>query len=400
MDNDHAQAPAARLSFRHALALIIPFFVTGLMSGQTPLREYTLFVAADLKISQGSDFDPVIGVDRGSVLIAADGVMEAVPRKDIRNIRMDREIRLSSTKLVIGEHRAERAYSPRNDPELQAMQLQMTLQDYYADMEDLASAERQRAATAHNQLVRSGAPAQEIQASEGKLAAADAKYSDAAFETGRIADQASLLSPGGHELFDSIHARLELSAADRIQNAYVMLAVWYGLPDGSGPLRLQTYFKNIGQIDNRRKVVQFHEHGLPPGYTLERHAFHVFSGGREIPSNLSSKTTTLSETEAHQFLVLQYTTENRHQTLPATPAWPTLGQNPLAQLNAEQIAQPLYVLVDESGRVVDVTEDSSGKQRADGTIREVLHEQPFFPALDDGKPVLQRVEIRLAEWQT
>ncbi len=150
----------------------------------------------------------------------------------------------------------------------------------------------------------------------------------------------------------------------------------------------------IGPTARRIDLVQT---GLPPGFAVDEYEVHIYIGGSEIPTSLSSHRIQVTADEAVQFLLTQYLSGNPAVDRP---------------IRAVPALMPLdfcdHVPVGERGRTFDIDVDAQGvvtrldlqpgatgvdEAYLDKTLREVR----FLPALLHGVPVASTGRFALSE---
>ena len=121
---------------------------------------------------------------------------------------------------------------------------------------------------------------------------------------------------------------------------------------------------------------------------------HLYSYGAEVGTNLSEKSTLLSEDQALAILMAGYLNSNRGKTVPAEPIWATAPWSFRAMLDPESMRGQVQLSVDDEGRVTELRHNPN--QHMPRLLREVLTKTRFYPALEKGQAVASTRQVDLA----
>jgi hypothetical protein len=167
------------------------------------------------------------------------------------------------------------------------------------------------------------------------------------------------------------------------------------LRDPDGKIHDVNFYKPIGALDSTPRKINHLQTGLPPDSEILEVKIHLFNRGKEVATNRSEKSFGLSAAEAHQYLLLDHTANNRGETLPARPVWELA---PAALKSADSPGSfdfTVSVKVDAEGRV-DFAKDAN--QIVPAHISAIVEQLTFLPALHEGQPVASTVAVNLADY--
>jgi hypothetical protein len=376
-----------------ALAIVAALMAgTGALGGGTDATPaetpFTIFVGVDLLVPEGKEFHPMQRYLRESVEVLVDGHFKLIPIRKLKNLRVDREPKISRMTATITELRVERAYSTNNDPRNRWASAETGLvggENEAVDMavRTLVEAEFQAQAGGGNPSTDETVK-QARRDLESVTSTPRSDFSDPAFYEGKIQDELQ------QELFDAIEVAFRVSADEVLNDCYMVMICDLFEPRAPKIIVRWIYLRHLGAIGPDPRRIWVKNGGFPPGFTLQRHEVHLYLPGRELATNLSEKSVQIAESDAFQFLNLQYIAEHKGETLRPVVAWNNLPAGFAAGLPEELLTQPIWADVDANGVVVSSSASSE--------TRDLVKLIRFHPALEEGKPVPGRVKIILSDY--
>jgi hypothetical protein len=375
------------------------------VAAASPERHYQLFVGLDLEVPWQEGFQPVRGVynQQRGVEILVDGEKRRVLIDRADSLRMRRELKVGPAPAEIANLRAERVYSPLNDPARKWMSAQITMASQHEVQMQEAQGEVTRRAL---EFVNPGQYASPDSPTGDAFQDLMNRQSDAENFMARAAAPA-LSDPMGaanrmaneqaRDLYDAIEVVFDVSAVDIIADAYVVMLANYKVAGRPENYRF-IYTQSIGTVDTRPRKVRLWSGGLPMGYELLDTVVHLYSYGMEIPTNLSDKSVTVSEEQALRVLTASHLNTNRGRTLPARPLWQTAPPNFRARLDFRHLPATVRLDIDSDGKVTAVRDEQGEPLPVRGLLRDVLVSTRYLPALAEGTPVASTLSIEPARF--
>ncbi|HTX66639.1 MAG TPA: hypothetical protein VMD31_12775 [Opitutaceae bacterium] len=367
-----------------------------------PPKPYTLYLGADLSIERDAKTCPVRGVERNAFVIEVDGKRVPVRNADLQ-MRIDSALKLTTAYATLGGIRAERVYTPANNP-LRREEQAMDLANYNSSVVDEAADELRYA---------------QMMAAAGKMGASDAagnsitlplldSDSEAQFaalqsslqaQHSELSSAANMAARTRADTCDALYLSFDLSSRQPLEDPYVVAIVRFREnPDNPKSTRVLVYAQALPAINDKPQTVRFFRGGFPPGYQLVDYQIHLYDHGTEIATSAAAKQLAMTTEEAFQFASADYAARNRNQTLPPAPAkafWP--GDLP-ARLSVKKLDRTLYVKVDKDGRVAGFFDDAACIRPVnDAELEAVRPELHFFPALAKGKSIESVVAFNLGQ---
>jgi hypothetical protein len=106
----------------------------------------------------------------------------------------------------------------------------------------------------------------------------------------------------------------------------------------------------------------------------------------------------LTRDEAFQYVLIDYTSQHKGASLPATPAMGKLPADLRTRLGSGQLTQFFFVKVSKDGLPVETFIDESCSHKVeDPYLQSVIRDIRFNPALDKGQPVEGIARLRFAD---
>lgn len=365
-------------------------------------KDFIVFVGMDVAVEQGAAVLPVVGASRGMVEVRREGATESVPMRNVRGFTTKTEPKISTVSLDIVDLAGERAYTTGNDPAVKGMQQQVLLMDMQASRENEAeNALRDSLGNlqALQRAARSGLPVSpdEIARAESAANTAATDFSAAASDgsTGLFSG-GNAKRAGGDGLFDAYDVSFRVSAPRQIEQAYAVLRLILRDPDSPAvPVSTLRFFP-LPVIDTKPRKVTLSLAGLPAGFAADAHELHIFVGGEELATSLSSHRFEVSASEAHQFLVLRYVDKNRGVTVPVSLVRELLPTGLTSLVPDAQRSIAVDFSIDANGAVTDLR-FAVGSTAPGPELETALRAVRFYPALVRGAPAASTGTFALSE---
>ncbi len=316
-------------------------------AGGGPDKPYTLFMGANLTVEWQGKLWPVRGVQRNAFVIEADGQKILVRDTELR-MKIDTELKMTASFAAIADEKAERAYTPANDPRHFAHDTMMAASEG-ADALDISSYNLNNLQSVAGRDAAGGHPSM---VGPQMLAAAGDSFQRNLADQGAVRySVSSAISREQDELarqlFDAFSLSFKISAGEPLENPYLVLMVRFrDKPDDRKPMRLLIYAQNLPVIDRRPQAVHLFRGGFPRGYQLVNFQIHLYNEGREIATSAASNQVGMTKDEAFQYSVVNYVIRNRDRSLPPAPAATFWPRDLSDRLPASELNRPLYLKVD------------------------------------------------------
>ena len=373
--------------------------------GKAEPKTHTLFMGADLSIEQNKVLYRVQDVVGGSFVIMVDGKEVKIPADwGAIKLKVDRSLKLTATSVSIDHLKAERAYTPGNDP----VKKFMAAQGQAIASQDLIAAAGQNVVLAQKMATANAKAAAAAQEggfpAGGDLLAAQQQYNAAnaaalsdfgnngAF-AGKMQDE---LREG---LFDAVKVEFDVSSEKLIHAPYVVVMAQYRKRDSKpGESYNWIYAEALEPLDSKPQKVRIRQGGFPPGFELEKYQVHVYDRGQEVATNVAEKRVPLTRDEAFQYMLIDYTSGHKGASLPATPAMGNLPADLRTRLGSGQWTQFFYVKVSKDGLPIEAYVDESCLHKVDDPyLQSVIRDIRFNPALEQGRAVEGTALLRFGD---
>jgi hypothetical protein len=199
--------------------------------------------------------------------------------------------------------------------------------------------------------------------------------------------------------YDAMDVSFEVSAERPLDHPYVVLIARYRDAKASaGAYRNWICAEALERIGSKPAKVRMLRGGLPVGFEMKDLQVHLYNGGQEVATNLSSKRVPLSRDDAFEYVKMDYLSSHPTATLPAVPAMGKLPADLPTRLAQGQFSEALYVKVSKDGQAADVYADEACSRRVDDPyLAAVLKDLRFEPALQNGKPVDGVAKLKLGQ---
>jgi len=324
-------------------------------------KEFILYSGANLKVMEGEEKYPVIGISRFSVSINRNGKTVKLPYREVGRFWIDREMKLNNRSATIHRLQIEKVTDLAGE----------TTEKWGSILDGGYTADQ--------------GPLDNVQESffEDNVALKN--------RTGGFHDSiggSTLLS--GHseapeESFEGMEVRLELSSEDSITDPYVVLVTDFHDPSLPDRFFRKFMVQVLDRVGREPASIRFRQGGFPAGFEVDDSRLYLYSRGREVPTNLSEKQIALTTDEAFQYLVLEYLVGHRGETLAPRPMWVKVSTGVGEEIRAMESNPQVRLILDRKGRVVDLAVEGEGllPPAVAGAFRAFR----FYPALEGGKPV-------------
>jgi hypothetical protein len=363
-------------------------------AGPAEPKTHTLFMGADFSVEFNKQLHRVHDVDAGSFVITVDGKDVKVPANwGAVKIKVDRSLKLTGTSVTIDHLKAERAYTPGNDPVKKFMAQQgetQAAQDAVA-ASYAVSARAQVESNASNHASRGSEPGMATAygdpATMERMANTTAGQSLSSYSH-EAAIQGTMQTELAEELFDAIDLEFDIAAESRIVKPYVVVMAQYHAHGGKpGETLNWLYATALDPLDVRTRKVRIRQGGFPPGYELEKYQVHIYDAGQEVATSVAEKQVSLTRKEAFAYLLIDYLGTHKGATLPATPALGKLTPDEKATLSPDQLRQTIYVKVSADGLPLTASADADFATPVNAAMASLVGDVRFYPALENGRTV-------------
>jgi hypothetical protein len=367
-------------------------------------KTHTLFMGADLSIEQGKVLCRVQDVVGGSFVIKVDGKAVKIPADaGAVKLTVDHSLKLTATSILIDHLKAERAYTPGNDPvrKYMAQQGQAVASQAIIDAagSDVIFAGRMATANTKGQVMgrEGGFPTIDPHVAQQHYDAANAAaLSDFGKDSSLVGKMQDELN---QDLFDAMDVEFAVSSEKLIRQPYVVVMVQYREPNTPpGALHNWIYAKALEPIDSKPQTVRILQGGFPQGFILERSQVHLYDGGLELATNVAERRVLLTRDEAFQYVLIDYVSSHKAASLPATPAMGKLPADLRTRIDSGQLTQVFYVKVSKDGLPGEAYVDESCSRKLDDPyLLSVIQDIRFNPALEKGRPVEGLAPLKLGD---
>ena len=363
---------------------------------------YHFFVGIELGIPYESSVYPLLGLKNNSAVIKVDGQTVLKPIRKIDNFQAKKSTKFSTNFIEVEEFTCTPGYSLEADPELRAMRTNVLFDNMSNEATD-----------AFDNAMRS------LGYEEGHMSVADADTSmdggerraharealasareGLASATTELNAQPGYVTGGrlGAAQYDQLNVSIRLKAVRPMEDPVLVMVVKLKDREDGKVTASWMHFRALGRITTSLSTISFSESSYPDGKLVDSAEIYLFSGGSEIATNLSPKRVDLSEEQIRNFANFQYTAQNTSKTLPPLPAWYVLDPKIFRNTDPQLLDATFNVTIDENGVVTQVRTDAIVDSRAIASIKDLMDDLIFYPALDKGNPVTGSLEIRLKDY--
>lgn len=372
-------------------------------TADTEAKTYSLFMGADVTITQDGEALPVQDVKDQTLMVLKGGKLQAV-RGDRGRIalQIDHGLKLAPLTANLTNVRIEQAFSGM-DPQLERMSSTLGVNLYssmesdeyerqYTEAAELSAMAEAQAQLPFNNSGRMAAAASSLR-QESLTGMAQSAQTQNTFDT----QIATRVAQEGE--FDALRMAFTLSSPVRIANPYIVAVIEYR--DARTDRRknqMTVVGKELDPLGPTPVTVEFKKSGFPPGYEIIKTDIHLYDGGKEIATTASPKRVALSPDEAFQYLVIDYIGSHRGATLPATPFMGNLPPELKSEVAAGRVNDTVYFKVSKDGVPQGAYADQACSREINApVVKNLLGTLRFKPALNSGKAVDSVLPLKLSK---
>ncbi|HWA25080.1 MAG TPA: hypothetical protein VG734_05345 [Lacunisphaera sp.] len=368
-------------------------------------KEYTLFMGTDFAIQQGKEYYRVRDVSGGNFIIKVKEKEIAVPmRTGNGTLKVNQALKLTAVSARIDKLKAERAYTPDNDP-YRRFNAKSGAAQGAADATIISGMNAD--AAARMATGAANAAAGEMRATGSVSAGTQSAMENAGIIQARTAqnfDEAAYQNsfstfnnPGmaalelsnelAEENFDAMKYSFEISSEFPLNRPYLVFVVRYHEKDQPGKGGTSIYAKPIEPIGINPARINIIQTGMPVGFVVEECQVRLYDNGQEIATNVAPRRVAMNRDDAFDYMLIERLSRLKDATVDPAPAIGKLNEEAKSKLNIDQLKQYYYVKVSPEGRVEAAFRDEACSQAVDATVAAVLSTIRFYPALEKGRPV-------------
>ncbi len=357
-------------------------------------KPYTLFMGADLSVEWHGKLWPVQGVRRNAFEVEADGERVPVRDTELRMKVVDR-LKMTTTYATVTKLKAERAYTPQNDPRQWAHDVSQAA-SVASDGLDIAAYNLNRLQSIAGRGSSTVTPEMLASANDAFQRSLADQGSDRYSTPDAVSREQTELA---RKLFDAFRMSFEISSNRPLTDPYLVVMVRFReRADNPETARMLVYAQVLPAIDQRPQTVRLMRGGFPRGYQLVDSRIHLYDHGTEVPTSATPNQMAMTKDEAFQYSLVDYATRHRDQTRPPAPAGAFWPRDLAARLPGRELDRLLYVKVRQDGRVAGFYGDQACTRPVrDATLEAVRTDLRFEPALDYGKPVEGVIVLNLGQ---
>jgi hypothetical protein len=354
------------------------FFVSSVAEEAAEKKNYILYTGANLQVMDGEEVYPVVGVSNFALSVSRQGRIEKIPLDKVGRLWIEREMKLNKQSAVISNLRSKKAFTPGR--ETTADWGTISTGGYANDQGTLDN-------VAGNFF-------------EDEIALQKNRGSATGLRGGFTSSAGPTEMPGqrgreGEVLQDALEVSLDLASGDSIADPYLVLVTDYHDPAVPDQFFRKFMVKVLNRISPDPVSIRLLQDRFPAGFEVEEFNLYLYSGGKEIPTNLSDKQVALTTDEAYQYLILEYLVGHKGETLAPRPMWVGMPAKVKEQIRNLEANPQVDLILDKKGRVIDLTVPSESELGPD--IIEALRAFRFYPTLENGKAVEGSYALRPKE---
>jgi hypothetical protein len=406
-------------------------------------KTHTLFMGADISVNLDKDLYPVRDVAGTSWVVDINGKDKVVSaKKGPLNLKITPTLKLTEVAATIVGFKKEAAYSYDNDPSVlitrglsAAASMNADLLAVQSNAEHLADIETVNGhglnalgggavmASSDNQfgqqalltgakvvpaMMHPGAPIPNSPAIPISGASFSMPLDMATVSNGlaaaALSNTLSSSEPLGRLVtrgMDALNVEFEINSTKPLGNPYIVTMARIRTP-GSKPGYVQNhiYARALDPIDSHFSHIHFEEDGFPPEYELVDFQVHIYNRGVEIATNLAANRVQLTREEAFEYVMMEYVSSHKGDTLPATPAMGKLPAELPTRIAAGMYTDTFFVKVSKDGIGREAFADRMCTKKLDDPfLAAVVKGLRFKPALASGSPVDGIASVNLTHLQ-
>ena len=360
-----------------------------------------LFMGANLSIQQGKRFYQVEDVDGSEFVISVGNKRQFVrTRLQSNALKIDYELKLTPLAVKLDDLQGGGGYTPAADPRHKFSARSGAAAGAQAVSELSEAQYTEAAAAAQNAKLLPGNDYM-VRTLTRMADTAQASMNVANYQGGTdfgsIPGMANDLAKElAEENFDMVDISFRISSPEVLDDPYMVVLVQFQPRNARpGEVTQLIHAKGLEPIGPDPRYIRVREGGMPLGFKLLQYEVRIYNHGKEVATNVSSKRVELSQDEARQYLVMEYVAANKDATRPAAALPGCLTPANRAQLTGEQLQSTCFVRVAADGTVAGVFHDEGATlQLSDDTLKAIVGQAFFKPALYKGKPVVGIARVR------
>lgn len=357
-------------------------------------KDHVLFVGTDLDVKQDGKYFHVVGATKDSLKIDKGREREDVRLGQGANLRVSKGVKLSNLSAQISEIRTESVDRGSARAQLAAMQTAMALNEVTSSDADLAFGP---VSYLSGTAVSINSPSYAILQAIKKEAFDHYENKLLGINGLNDASNSYLI----HQMATSSQTEVEMSfnvsAPVRIEHPYMIVVATYAVDDNPDHMARQVSARSFDHVDTHEQHVTMSHAASLNGLPFKKFDVALFANGEEVATNLSEKQMPLTSDQAFQFLLIDYLTAHKGETLPPAPRLMTPRSEFRRLVEDADPGRAIYATVDESGKVIAITADQAGHEPLPATVAAVMQHVRFMPALNEGKAVRGQVKVTLGE---
>lgn len=332
-------------------------------------KDYILYTGGNLQVLDGDEKHPIVGVSPFTISIRRKGRLEKIPLGRVGRLWIDREMKLNRQSAAISNLQSEKAYTPGHE-----------------EVADWGTLNTRVLSTGHSPLdnVQENFFEESVSIRKDRASIGRSRRGSLASSTG--GSELLDVRGGDHEgSFDALEVTLELASTDSIIDPYLVLVTDFRDPAVPDQFFRKFMVSVLDGISPEPVSIQLLQGGFPAGFEVDEFNIYLYSGGREVPTNLSDKQVALTEDEAFQYLILEYLVAHKGETLAPRPMWVGMSTEVKEQIRGLDTNPEVNLILDAKGRVIDLT--IRGGAELGPNIIAAFRAFRFYPALENGKLV-------------
>jgi hypothetical protein len=397
-------------------------------------KPYVIFMRTDVSVEQNKQLYPIKDVSGRAFIVSKDGQKMEVPMVGApHKIEFQYALTLARATASLTDLKSERAYSPGTDPRMVRQREAAMTNAVLGDNASLAEAQfikntqggffgyPDRAGSMVPRGTVGGPGGQgQGQASAGMAAGQAASAGRAAPVDWRVPPNPAMEDPafaafsrmnqadtmistdlaqgyGGRlraesdlalQQFDAVHVSFEFSSKVYLEKPYLVVITRFHAPeDAPGVARSGIFAKALDAIGSQPAKIDVLHGGFPPGFEIEDLEVHLYSDGREIPTDVARKCVPLSTDDAFEYLKIEYLNGHKEDTLLATPALGLPDKSERLKLSPNQWKADYYAKVSKDGVPLGTYLDEACRQPVDDLVATLAQNVRYYPAMEKGQPV-------------
>ncbi|HTH47394.1 MAG TPA: hypothetical protein VMB21_07780 [Candidatus Limnocylindria bacterium] len=418
-------------------------------------KPYVVFMRTDVTVEQNRQMFPVKDVSGRSFVVVKDGQRKEVPMVgEPHKIGFDHVLTLARSTASLTNLKSKRAYTPGTDPRMVRMREVNLANSVIGDNASLALGRFSNPQGVFGQNAGAnvprgtvgpggagggsgnsgssagsgtsgGGPGSSVVApapSTGGSTYVDAfnidpnpnpmrGAADRAFDEMTMAEdmmasnigQASMArlqaeSDLAKQMFDAVEVSFEFSSQVYLEKPYLVVVTHFHTPaDGPGELRQGVFAKALDAIGSKPTWIDVIHGGFPPGFELDEVQVHLYSNGREIPTEVAPKRVALSRDDAFEYLKIEYLSGHPGETMVASPAIGRPTKAEQLKLTPNQLKAVYYAKVSAEGVPLGTFADEACTQPVEGLVGELAQNVRYYPAMEKGKLVEGTARLKLMD---